>query len=102
MLVHLAGDVRKGCRFGHGDHLGGHDLPGAAGVGLGVVSRQRVIAGEQPQPPGAALLADGAGMADQVTLAHDADYGPIRIHDGHSADPVLLEEACDLWNQGFR
>ena len=63
---------------------------------LGVVSRQSVFACEKPQPPGAALLADGAGVADQVTLAYDSDHNPIRLHNGHSADTVLLEESRDL------
>ena len=71
-------------------------------MGLGVVARQRVFAGEQPQPPGAALLADGAGMADQITLAHDADHRPVRIHDGRAADAVLVEETGDIWHQGLR
>ena len=66
--------------------------PDGPSMGLGVVAGQGILAGEQPQPPGAALVADGTRVPDQVALAHDADHCPACIHDGHATDAALVGE----------
>jgi hypothetical protein len=56
-------------------------------MGPDVVARQGILAGEQPQPSGAALFADGARMSDQVAI--DEETGDLK--DGVSGETVTTD-----------
>ena len=56
-----------------GDDVGGHNVGYFAGMGLDVISRERVITGQREQPPRALPLRAGLGPMQQIALAHDTD-----------------------------